>query len=150
MSGPELLKPESCQPPDGFLDGVSPLALPPTPAIPPPEEVVPVMARYIFLCTLGLHPGVVPPALRDICYWASAEIFIKPLCPAGTPTSAPKAMPWDPPSGTPHIPIHNFCAGEIYTGGRQIPGDEGPGAPVPAIFVPSSPTVDVGGVALVD
>ena len=72
---PEPLKPASLQPPDGVRAGGYPPALPPTPVIPPPEDLVPGPARHIVACMLQLHPGFRLLDIQDSGDPLSAELF---------------------------------------------------------------------------
>ena len=64
----------------------------PTPVITPTEYVILFIARNIVACTLQINPGVGPPTLQDSGGPGPAELFSRPLRPAGVPTSAPNAM----------------------------------------------------------
>ena len=121
-AGPEPLNIACHRPPDGFCAGGYPLSLPPTPAIPPPEGVVPGPAMHIFLCTLQLHTGFGPPDLSDSGDQVSAELFIGSIFPAGALNSAPKEITLELPSGIPRIPTNTSYARKLQSGGHQIPG----------------------------
>ena len=149
MAGPERPKLASLQPSVGFPAGGSPLALPSMPDITPPEYFFPGPERYIVACTLQLHPGVGTLAVRDIRYPGSVEIFAGPLLSADVPTSVPNVMSRELPLETPRIPTHTSRNRLLQPGGHQIPESEGSVAATPAIFTPSSPTVDVRGAAVV-
>ena len=120
------------------------------PEIMPPEYVVPVPARNIVVCVLLLYTWVGTLYLQYSGDLVSEKLFVVPLRPASTPTSDPNTMSWELTSGMMYIPTHTFCTGELQPGGHQIPGDEGPVAPTPNIFTPSSSTVDVRGFDPVD